>query len=431
MGWIARRRSSRLVDPQMIRAFRLSLYLVLGLFFGAYAAISQAGQVALKPPPSIGGSVGSRVTAGAVSVAANQAHVGLTANIAGKTVTVPASYRFAANAASVAVSAIRLNPTALVGSAVAAWLLANGLEYINGVWQKPGESFTPLSYQGCWQDFPNGVSGCYPDGQSVCNKRRDNLPHLSDYTWTFIPVTPTTGRCYLPQLATDMGFPSISGDATPCPAGTTQNGTQCVGQAQVPGQADWDAISNKPLPDTAAEELSDDIPLPLEKPAVDPTPQTIPLSDPYIDPTTGKPVRDEARIRPRPDQEVADTEIVKTPVNPQTGEPITEDPVTGEEVLPEEKSDFCKENPDALACWEAGEPEEQDLEKTQAGQSITPVSVGGSGSCPADKNVSYLGAQLSISFQPICTAAGWINPMVLALAWLAAGYILIGAFRES
>ncbi|WP_425315633.1 virulence factor TspB C-terminal domain-related protein [Sulfurimicrobium lacus] len=59
--------------------------------------------------------------------------------------------------------------------------------------------------------------------------------------------------------------------------------------------------------------------------------------------------------------------------------------------------------------------------------SYTPEAAAFSGSCPAP--LSVLGR--SLSFQPACDAMSLIKPLILGLASLMAGYILIGAFRET
>jgi len=59
---------------------------------------------------------------------------------------------------------------------------------------------------------------------------------------------------------------------------------------------------------------------------------------------------------------------------------------------------------------------------------ITPVSFGSSAAtCPAPIPLP-LGMQLP--FTQICDAMGMIRPLILALAWLSAGMIVMGAFRN-
>jgi len=56
---------------------------------------------------------------------------------------------------------------------------------------------------------------------------------------------------------------------------------------------------------------------------------------------------------------------------------------------------------------------------------MVPWSVGASdGVCPADVPMNVLGVQLSLSFQPVCTVAQKLRPIVLALCALAAAFIV-------
>lgn len=54
----------------------------------------------------------------------------------------------------------------------------------------------------------------------------------------------------------------------------------------------------------------------------------------------------------------------------------------------------------------------------------------GSGSCPADRSVSYHYGTLNLTFQPACDAAVMANPVIIAIAGLAAMFIISGALRN-
>lgn len=54
----------------------------------------------------------------------------------------------------------------------------------------------------------------------------------------------------------------------------------------------------------------------------------------------------------------------------------------------------------------------------------------GSGSCPADRSVSYHYGTLNLTFQPACEAAIMANPVIIAIAGLAAMFIISGALRN-
>ena len=96
-----------------------------------------------------------------------------------------------------------------------------------------------------------------------------------------------------------------------------------------------------------------------------------------------------------------------------------------------EDKDPCTENPDRVGCMKTDEPEVPDLETEEKSITFTPDSGwnGGSGSCPAPRNlVSVAGAQFS--FQPYCDFLTGIRPVLIAVAWLTGAMILIGANRR-
>jgi len=140
MGGFSRRRSTGLAGFEMIRAFRLLAYLAIGLLLGGCPTFAYAGYAQLKAPANIGGTVGARTTAGSFAANNGNISVGFTTQVAGHTVTMPAVMRLAANAGQFAVSALRLNPAALVGTAVLAYLADKGISYIDGQFMKANDS---------------------------------------------------------------------------------------------------------------------------------------------------------------------------------------------------------------------------------------------------------------------------------------------------
>ena len=75
-------------------------------------------------------------------------------------------------------------------------------------------------------------------------------------------------------------------------------------------------------------------------------------------------------------------------------------------------------------------PEEGALSEQSIGpSSITPVSMGGSGACPAPIALPHNWG--SVSYQPACDLAGMIKPITLAFAWLAAVLIAVGGFKDA
>jgi hypothetical protein len=71
-----------------------------------------------------------------------------------------------------------------------------------------------------------------------------------------------------------------------------------------------------------------------------------------------------------------------------------------------------------------------DLPKQDLNPSFS-YSSWGEGTCPADPSVSYLGHSMTIPFHVVCTAAGYIRPIVLLLGLLISGYIISGVRKAT
>lgn len=90
-----------------------------------------------------------------------------------------------------------------------------------------------------------------------------------------------------------------------------------------------------------------------------------------------------------------------------------------------EQKDECEKHPERIGCAEFGTPSatEEVEEKPIGVSNITPVSLGAGASCPAD---IQLPNQQVFSWAPACQFADGLRPVILVLAWLAAGFIVLG-----
>lgn len=81
-------------------------------------------------------------------------------------------------------------------------------------------------------------------------------------------------------------------------------------------------------------------------------------------------------------------------------------------------------------CIGLGTPTEEGAigSKAVGPSAITAVTIGGSASCPAA--VVLPKGYGTFSYQPACDLAGMIRPLTLVFAWLAAGLIAIGGFKD-
>lgn len=102
-------------------------------------------------------------------------------------------------------------------------------------------------------------------------------------------------------------------------------------------------------------------------------------------------------------------------------DPTTKDP---------EKVDECEGSaPDRLDCMKVGTPETKDpLSKETLAFTIGTESFTG-GACPAPVAFTAMGRPYSFSYQPLCDQLAYVKALLLALAALAAAWIVADGFR--
>lgn len=95
-----------------------------------------------------------------------------------------------------------------------------------------------------------------------------------------------------------------------------------------------------------------------------------------------------------------------------------------------EEADACIENPDRIGCVDMGAvPTTDPLREEERGVSIiTPVQLAENHSCP--QGVTLPKGIGSFDWQPMCDYASALKPVILAIAWLSAFFIVMG-FSQS
>lgn len=63
-------------------------------------------------------------------------------------------------------------------------------------------------------------------------------------------------------------------------------------------------------------------------------------------------------------------------------------------------------------------------------QAFSYSDISSGGDCPAPVNLTIAGHQIAIEYTPVCRLATGLRPVVILLAWLAAGYIVLGGNRN-
>lgn len=398
----------------------------------AFAGSASAASVAMKPPVGITGNPASATGWTTASnfvgnFSAASFSGGFTTNVGGKAVTMPATMRMAANAGRFAVSAVRLTPSALIGSAVATWLLSQGLEWIDGQFMKRptgdpivGGGWVMNGYQGKVLPMESPLDSC-----------------VAAYTGSqfgFIRCEPLAGNQFRIYLS-DRTIYNTAVQVTDCPSGYNWNASSssCVPVAKPATATDFAPLEAAPLPDSVADELAPKgVALPMENPVFDPAYVDEPLGEPYVDPVTGKRYQDKVRVTPQSDGKTADVQTHKQEVD-EEGDPAT-DPTTGVEAPPEKQDDFCKQNPEASSCKPFDEPPDLDLEKKENPFSLNPVSGFGadSASCPAPQSLFTAGGQQVVwDWGNFCKFAQGIRPLIIGFAWLTAIMIVVSVGRRN
>lgn len=399
----------------MIRAIVISLLLAL-------SSVAHAGRVAMKPPPSVSGSPGSRSSNGPVAANQGQFSDGFTIPVGGQQVTVPADWRFAANAPQFAAQAAKLNPTRLAVGVVAVWLAEKGLQYVDGQWQKYVEG---LRKGTCHTSFgPDTANRTGAECIALVKAAFESLPASN------VSVTPSgpnpDNHEYQTKFTRPGGFPEYNYSAR------WSFSVETPPQLSPATDADWTPAQTDPLPDPVINALTQKgVSLPLENPQISHIPQDVPLSDPYTDPTTGERVQDVAHVRPQSD-ESAQIDVTKRQVD-ANGNPAT-DPNTNQPKPEESNPDFCVEHPDVLSCQKLGDtPADPDITANDKTITINPDTGWGpsTGSCPAD-HVETLrnGAEFRVSYAGPCQIAASFRPVVIGFSWIAAILIAIGITKR-
>ena len=449
--------------------------IILAALFSC-AGVAHAGYAQLAYPERFSGSPGDWKFAPAANDAkfGNVVHQpkGLRVPIPGVPVTMPASYRFAANAPRFAAAALFISPHLRAAIGIAAWLGAAGIAWdvANNIWTAGSDDYPKSDgFEWCARTPSNtncgGQNGYFATKQQAINAtlrstdewNSGGAPHYvcGNYICT------KTSSPYFPHLASTRPGSCPSGWYV-TPAGCVQkpppksltepefiqkilNPDNQPGWPSVP--ADW------PMPETVPWEIG--VPLPVQPPVINPEPgpnpqhqpKFIPTGDPVPNPkydpsappsTHNQPwLQPGVRVTPRPTPDQP-TRVDMTPTDrPQAGpdpdpNPDPEPDPDKDKPKPEEQQSLCEKHPEILACQvlkDSGEKPE--IEKKDFDFDFTPeTGFSGSASCPAPVTVNVSGMQLAFSWVPFCNSLSFAKPIILALAWLSAAFIMLGAKEQ-
>lgn len=245
------------------------------------------------------------------ATAANGAfHTPATIQAAGAQVTMPASASFAANAASFAVGAVRLNPAGLFIGLTAQWLLSEGLQWANNSWTKTtqGETDNTNNIGFAWAAYSGGYVHSSADAACAASMSSPDLHGTGYIVGSISSQTATNGTCTGKYFASctitgrGSGYSNYAFAVcrnTYCATGYTLVNGHCQPNANsAPAtESDFAAVGAKPLPDAPAGELVKVLDMPVQTPVLDPAPVDS-FSAPYLDPVSGRMVKEQTRVTP-------------------------------------------------------------------------------------------------------------------------------------
>lgn len=410
------------------------------------SSVAHAGYAQLAPPPNWTTSAGAAAYQAAsndVSFSGGIRGAGGVINVAGKSVSIPAAYRFAANAPRIAATFAYLNPALmLLGTAAAAYSFyqESGYRIVDGKWVKDGTQMeAKVDTQSFWSS----------DAATACSVYQTTL-YKNDAYCTFSSSTATVNGVLMCQVIQDCKAPFNGNNGV---FGMTSMSTRTVsGEPVSVGKIDFEnEMGAKPLPYGVPQALP--VPLPVEpvpilnptpepepKPAILPVPVPQPMRVPQGEPVPvpnsdpqkwSTPVVDivPANNPNAPWQvDLQPKDIVKDdPSKLPESEPVPVTPPAGQSETPKEP-DLCEKYPDILACQKLDTPNSDTLETIEKPVSVTPdAGWGGGGSCPPARHITVQGRDIPIPFDLVCQYMSGIRPVVIAMAWLSAGFILLGA----
>ncbi len=203
------------------------------------------------------------------------------------------------------------------------------------------------------------------------------------------------------------------------------------------------------MPDKVPNELPNTIPWPVKDPVINPDtdgkPQPLfvptgnPVKNPNYDPSkevgpNNQPyLQPGVRVVPSPvlgSPWQVDVQPINRPVSSPDANPNpVNDSPTDSDKPREDTPDLCQLHPDILACQKLDEPPDTDLPSSEKPISITQDSGWGSMSatCPPPRHIMVQGRDIPIPFDLFCQYMEGMRPIIVAMAWLSAAFILLGA----
>lgn len=428
---------------------RLAFFLV-GVALAGLMLLPQLAHAATNMTPGIEGLGGGAYKPLSIpSLAGNNFSATGKVLINGRWINIPGYIPPASTAAQSARSSLWANPW-LIGAALLAWADDAGLGSDGvGGWQKTNSppatapwtqpTFPPSpdgvvqamarrSNQGCpsngYQETAQACITGYAAQGGDCTCCIEYPEHYNTSN-QLVPRQPIGAYSELPDPPVYSSYPTLSG----CPAGYSGKPCVLVDPSKVEGttapatQADFDALP-APSPEVYRE-LAPQVGVPVDAPVYEPA--TVPVGDPYTKPdgSTAQPM---AQISPASNGQVT-VDVYEMPLTDPQGNPVN-DPQPQD--TPEPQPTDCDKYPTSVGCTDLGTPPlGEDMPHTEQPITFTPVPISANATCPAPITVNGFGQTLTIDYSSACTYASGLRPIVIAIGYLTALFIIFGVPRSA
>jgi len=406
---------------------RLAFFLV-GVMLAGLMLLPYSANAAITLTPSVEGLGGGTFKPLAIpSLAGNNFAATGKVLVNGKWINIPGYIPPASTAASAAKMALFSNPW-LQGALIALWPseLANGdLVLKDGAWeyQVPPPPDVDPNYE--YTVSANPPTGYFTTPMEAC------VAYLALTGCSTCSITGAYGgTCYMtntgPGGFTNKAWTSYTSRlVSTCPAGSTGTPPNCVLTPESrPATAEDFAGLPDPSPGILGE-LAPQVGVPVDAPVYEPA--TVPVGDPYTRPdgSTAQPM---AQISPASNGQVT-VDVYEMPLTDPQGNPVN-DPQPQD--TPEPQPTDCDKYPTSVGCTDLGTPPlGEDMPHTDKPITFTPVPISANATCPAPITSTAFGQTVTIDYSGACTYASGLRPIVLAVGYLTALFIIFGVPRSA
>lgn len=411
----------------------LLFFVTMTLSFFSNAAYTTMTIDAVKEANGVWTAAGVMDTAGFVRTTG-------AVSVLGSSASVPVAFAADVPAASLLFkSAARLaGPVALASAAYDVYSFVTtdgGVTAVNNDWVV---SDSTIPYPGFYWRADSGGNASSPTAPQSSPQRAAELWYL----W----LEGLTGQQYRPVTCSFVTAGQFT-CRTPNHPGNTVRGYTCTSSVATasckPTPADenfWASMKNPPLPILSSgfnkiPSLAGK-PIPISGTGVSFQPFSVWRDSPYF--KDGNWYRDRMDISPCPT--TSQPTRVCVDVGPQKFEGATDPQTVPSQATgtatgtapKQQENDFCKKNPMSIACAELGTLKDEKLETTELPVNVSYTSWGASNAqCPAPRVINlWEGKSISMSYQPVCDFVSMLRPLLIALAFVTAAFIL-GGFGRS